>query len=142
MAGDRSRRGLKHSARTATRRASARWTSIVLTALLLVLLALFALSIDRSVAVPRPTGALAVGKTRLSWTDTSRTEWMTSATDDRREVIPSLNPFPRMADRVITTTRTFTSAFFDRYLKNDDDSAFEDLKVPAKVRIYSYPAAG
>jgi predicted dienelactone hydrolase len=72
---------------TKKRRRWPKWLGLAAGVAVVAVLALFLVSTFAHLRVPKPTGPFAVGKIRETWLDTSRSEWMTTATGDQREVI-------------------------------------------------------
>lgn len=55
---------------------------------------------------------------------------------------PTLNPFPRTPDDVITVVRGFTRSFFDRALLGKSEKALGKLAAPTDVYVNVYPLGG
>lgn len=70
-----------------TRRGRLKSIALGVAIALAVLLVLFLVATFVHLEVPDPTGPFAVGKTVVAWVDGSRSEWMTPAPNDHREVI-------------------------------------------------------
>jgi predicted dienelactone hydrolase len=55
---------------------------------------------------------------------------------------PSVNPATTSAQRIMTSIRSMTAAFFDHWLKKQKDRPFDGLDSPAGLYINVYPLGG